>query len=226
MADATWRAELGADGVWTLDRDVPMDNVAPLHEGVTGQLEASLEEALKARPELLDEVARTLVESHFPGTFAPDVLVAVGLDPDLLEGRAGSAGPDQRRRSGAWPVAVIAAWDRQCAFCGFDGAAGGAAVGIEAAHVRWFTLGGPDDLDNGLALCSLHHKLFDRGMLGLDEDATVVVSQRFSARTATGRSIYELHGHRLEPRRGTPLPAQRHVAWHRDQVFQGRALAG
>ncbi len=63
-------------------------------------------------------------------------------------------------------------------------------------------------------------------MLGLDEDSTVVVSQRFSARTATGRSIYELHGHRLEPRRGTPLPAQRHVAWHRDQVFQGRALAG
>ena len=216
---------LRADGVWTLDRDVPMDTVGPLREGVTGRLEASLETALRDRPELLSEAARGLVESHFPGTVAPDVLVAVGLDPDLIAGRTVSGSPGERRRSGAWPAAVIAAWDRQCAFCGFDGAAGGAVVGIEAAHVRWFGLGGPDDLDNGLALCSLHHKLFDRGMLGLDDDLAVVVSQRFSARTPQGRALYDLHGRRLRPRPGTPLPAERHVAWHREQVFQGTALA-
>jgi putative restriction endonuclease len=215
---------LRADGVWTLDHDVPMDRVGPLGEGVTGRLEASLETALHDRPELLYEAARGLVESHFPGTVAPDVLVAVGLDPDLLEGR-GPVSPETRRRSSAWPAAVIAAWDRQCAFCGFDGAAGGGVVGIEAAHVRWFKLGGPDDLDNGLALCSLHHKLFDRGMLGLDDDLAVVVSQRFSARTSQGRAVYDLHGHRLRPRPGTPLPAERHVDWHREQVFQGTALA-
>jgi hypothetical protein len=38
-----------------------------------------------------------------------------------------------------------------------------------------------DELDNGLALCSLHHKLFDRGVFGLDDDLTVVVSLRGSA---------------------------------------------
>jgi putative restriction endonuclease len=214
---------LRSDGVWALDHGVPMDNVSPLQKGVTGRLEASLETALRDRPELLDEAARGLVESHFPGTVAPDVLVAVGLDPDLLEGRAvtGVASPAERRRSSAWPAAVIAAWDRQCAFCGFDGAAGGAVVGIEAAHVRWFKLGGPDDLDNGLALCSLHHKLSDRGVLGLDDDL-VVVSQRFSARTPQGQALHDLHGRRLQPRPGTPLPAERHVAWHREQVFRGR----
>jgi putative restriction endonuclease len=220
---------LRADKVWTLDHDVPDDNVGPLRRGVTGRLEASLEKALKDRPELLDEAARTLVESHFPATVGPDVLVAVGLDPELLDRRSDTGGvgtQEQRQRSRVWPAAVIEAWDRQCAFCGFDGAAGGAVVGIEAAHVRWFKLGGPDELDNGLALCSLHHKLFDRGMLGLDENVTVVVSQRFSARTPHGRSIYDLHGHRLRPRRGTPLPAEQHVAWHREQVFQGLALVG
>ncbi len=215
---------LRADGVWTLDRDVPMDNVGPLREGVTGRLEASLEQTFRDRPELLDEAARSLVETHFPGTVAPDVLVAVGLDPMLLEG--GRAPRRDRRRSSAWPAAVIEAWDRQCAFCGFDGATGGAVVGIEAAHVRWFKLGGPDDLDNGLALCSLHHKLFDRGMLGLDDEHTVVVSRRFSARTQPGRAVYDLHGQRLRRRPGTPLPAPRHVTWHREQVFQGTALAG
>ncbi|CCG04343.1 Putative restriction endonuclease [Blastococcus saxobsidens DD2] len=220
---------LRADKVWTFDQDVPMDTVGPLRQGVTGRLEASLEAALKDRPELLDEAARSLVESHFPATIGPDVLVAVGLDPDLLDRRgiAVDAGTqEQRQRSRIWPAAVIEAWDRQCAFCGFDGAAGGAVVGIEAAHIRWFKLGGPDELDNGLALCSLHHKLFDRGMLGLDEDLAVVVSQRFSARTANGRAIYDLHGNRLRPRRGTALPAARHVVWHREQVFQGVALIG
>ncbi|MDK3256573.1 hypothetical protein QOZ86_08655 [Blastococcus capsensis] len=63
-------------------------------------------------------------------------------------------------------------------------------------------------------------------MLGLDDDLAVVVSQRFSVRTATGRSVHDLHGHLLRPRRGTPLPAERHVAWHREQVFQGLALVG
>lgn len=217
---------LRTDGVWTLDRNVPMDHVRPLREGVTGRLEAALEAALRGRPELLDEAARGLVESHFPGTVAPDVLVSVGLDPDLLDGRAlvDAESAAQRRRSSAWPSAIIEAWDRQCAFCGFDGAAGGGVVGIEAAHVRWFKLGGPDDLDNGLALCSLHHKLFDRGMLGLDGDLAVVVSRRFSARTTNGRAVYDLHGRRLAPRPGTNLPAAEHVRWHTEQVFQGQSL--
>ncbi|MGK5112019.1 phosphorothioated DNA-binding restriction endonuclease [Geodermatophilus sp. CPCC 205506] len=219
---------LRSDGVWTLDRDVPMDNVGPLREGVTGRLEASLEAALRDRPALLDEAARGLVESHFPSTVAPDVLVAVGLDPDLLTGgvaKDDGAGREERRRSRVWPAAVLEAWDRQCAFCGFDGQAGGVPVGLEAAHIRWVNLGGPDELDNGLALCSLHHKLFDRGVLGLDDDLTLVVSRRFSARTPHGRAVYDLHGHRLRPRPGTPLPAQQHLLWHREQVFHGTPLA-
>jgi putative restriction endonuclease len=137
--------------------------------------------------------------------------------------------PERRRHNdvGAAPgrAAVIEAWDRQCAFCGFDGAAGAGVVGIEAAHVRWFKLGGPDDLDNGLALCSLHHKLFDRGILGLADSLTVVVSQLFAARTPQGRAVYDLHGQHLRPRPGTPPPAHDHVRWHTEQVFQGRSLA-
>ncbi len=60
-------------------------------------------------------------------------------------------------------------------------------------------------------------------MPGLDDDLAVV-SRRFSARTPQGRALYDLHGRRLRPRPGTPLPAGRHVAWHREQVFQGTVL--
>jgi putative restriction endonuclease len=120
---------------------------------------------------------------------------------------------------------VLDAWDRQCAFCGYDGQFAGASVGIEAAHVRWFAFNGPDSLDNGLALCSLHHKLFDLGMLGLSNGKRVMVSARFSARTLAGRAIYDLHGRALSPRPGTALPATNHVSWHAQQVFKGDPLA-
>ena len=41
------------------------------------------------------------------------------------------------------------------------------AVGLEAAHIRWWAADGPDEVDNAVALCSLHHKLLDRGAIGL-----------------------------------------------------------
>jgi hypothetical protein len=68
-------------------------------------------------------------------------------------------------------------------------------MGIDAAHVRWFAFDGPDTLDNGLALCVLHHKLFDLGVLGLDPKLRVQVSAALSARTPAGRAVYDLHGH-------------------------------
>jgi putative restriction endonuclease len=158
-------------------------------------------------------------------TVGRDVLVAVGLDPDEVytSGQA-PAGTERPRRSASWPRQILTAWDNQCAFCGYDGHLGSAAVGLEAAHVRWFNLGGPDAFDNGIALCSLHHKLFDRGALGLDPDHRVVVSGLFTARTEAAKRIYELHGSELQPRRGTALPAPEHTAWHAREVFKGEPL--
>ncbi|QHY96599.1 hypothetical protein SSPS47_15940 [Streptomyces sp. S4.7] len=28
--------------------------------------------------------------------------------------------------------------------------------------MRWWAFDGPDEIDNGLCLCALHHKLFDQ----------------------------------------------------------------
>jgi putative restriction endonuclease len=132
--------------------------------------------------------------------------------------------PEVRRRSAAWRGAIVRAWDGACAFCGYDGQLAGAPVGIDAAHVRWFNFDGPDEPDNGLALCSLHHKLFDRGALGLTPAFRVQVSESFRA-VGQGRQVYDLHDRELRPRPGTVLPAERHLDWHRTQVFRGQALA-
>lgn len=219
---------LRSDLVWQLSRDVPNDSLSSLREEpISGQFVDDIEAALELDPGLVAQVARYLVEEQFPLTIAPDVLSVVGLDPDLVFRASGHPPAKQeiRKRSSQWRYQILEAWDRSCAFCGFDGQSDGAPVGIEAAHVRWFNFGGPDDLDNGLALCSLHHKLFDRGVLGLDRGETVVVSSTFSARTAEGKRLYELHGRELRPRPGTKLPSAAHVSWHADEVFKGVTLS-
>jgi putative restriction endonuclease len=219
---------LRADGVWVLDQDVQMDLVGPLSDQqVVGRFEASVESALLADPALAAAAARELALGNFPPTVAPDVLEAVGLDPATVLSAAElppAAGQAGRRRDPAWRTAVLQAWDRQCAFCGYDGQLAGASIGVEAAHVRWFAFNGPDTLDNGLALCVLHHKLFDIGVLGLDQRLRVLVSSAFSARTTAGREVYRLHGQELSPRPGTTVPAARYVSWHARQVFKGQPL--
>lgn len=213
---------LRTDGVWTLDADVPMDRVGPLAAAdVVGRLTPDVEMLLND-PRALHATARALVDGEFPPSIGVDVLTAVGLDPDEMYAR-----PERdagRRRDGGWPSRILTAWDRQCAFCGYDGQLGSGCVGIEAAHVRWFTYDGPDDLDNGLALCSLHHRLFDRGALGLGPDFRITVSTAFTARTPAGRQIYDLADRQLQPRPGTLLPAAKHLLWHRREVFKDHAV--
>jgi len=222
---------LRADGVWVLNHDVQMDLVGPLaSEQVTGCLEASMESALRRDPALIATAARALVLSNFPETVAPDVLAAAGLDPDVVLSVAEDLPDDRRpamrrRRNPAWRAALLQAWDRQCAFCGYDGQLAGASAGIDAAHVRWFNFDGPDDLDNGLALCALHHKLFDLGALGLELNLRVLVSAVFTARTLAGQAVYELHGRLLTPRPGTITPSADHITWHTREVFKGKPLA-
>ena len=76
-----------------------------------------------------------------------------------------------------------------------------------------------------MALCAPHHKLLDRGALGLTTAGRVRVSDAYTARTEAGRREYDLHDTELRPRPGTPLPAAVHVAWHSREVFKGAALA-
>ncbi|GGN93542.1 hypothetical protein GCM10010112_81900 [Actinoplanes lobatus] len=197
-----------SDKIWVLDFDAPMDAIGPLTaQQVTGRFTEDVERVLTGDPGLIVSAARALAQSHFPDTVAPDVLTAVGLDPDtVLQSRdvlPDPGGTKKRTRDSTWPPLILQAWDRQCAFCGFDGQLLGVTVGVEAAHVRWFNLGGPDDSGNGLALCSLHHKLFDRGVLGLTIERTICVSESYSARTP-----------RQEDRLRPPRPSDPHTAWH------------
>jgi putative restriction endonuclease len=107
--------------------------------------------------------------------------------------------------------------------CGYDGALGRNPAGLEAAHVRWHSQDGPDEVSNALALCSLHHRLLDLGVLGLTEDRTVRVSDLYVSRSTAGAAVTALEGTAVtSPRRAHAAVSAAHIAWHDRQVFKYR----
>lgn len=217
---------LVSDGVWEVRTDrghgSPGSGVRELREtGATGRLAPDLREALRREPELLARIARLLLDLHFPPSLHGELCEAVGLQPAPVEAERFSAA--RRRRDRRMRELVLSAYEYRCAFCGYDGRIGAAPVGLEAAHVRWWAFGGPDEVDNGLCLCSLHHKLFDKGVLGVGDGHRVLVSQRFVGHSAAAREhVTALAGRPLiGPQPGTRPVAADHRLWHTGQVFHG-----
>ncbi|MGW2689159.1 phosphorothioated DNA-binding restriction endonuclease [Streptomyces sp. NPDC001414] len=218
---------LVSDEVWEVRTErgpgSPGTGVRELRSGgAVGRLAPDLRAALRREPSLLGRMARVLLDLHFPPSLHQDLCEAVGLELELAETEALTA-PEQRRRDRRMREMVLTAYEYQCAFCGYDGMIGAVPVGLEAAHVRWWAYGGPDDVDNGLCLCSLHHKLFDMGVLGMGEGHRVLVSQRFVGRSPAAREhVTALVGRQLiGPQPGIRPVAETHRAWHTAQVFRG-----
>ena len=165
-----------------------------------------------------------LLDKHFTPTLAELICAAVDLNVTALD-LADSAGtgdlvpPRQRRRGFA--EEVLRAYAYQCAMCGFDGALGRRPVAIEAAHVRWHSQDGQDEVGNALALCALHHALFDLGVLGITEDRRIRVSALYVARNQAGQAVDALAGQPLiTPRPRQPAVDIVHISWHHLQVFK------
>ena len=85
---------------------------------------------------------------------------------------------ERRRRDPGFRERVLRAYEYRCCVCGFDLRIGHTPAGLEAAHIQWHHVGGPDIEPNGLSLCALHHKLFDLGVFTVEPaEHRVVFSQ-------------------------------------------------
>lgn len=206
-----------------LGPDTPERRRLLLDLGAIGRLHEHVERLL-ADPAALAAATRLLLHRHFTPALAPIICETVGLDAatpseDSLVGVA-----SRRRRSAAFPDQVLRVYGYSCAACGFDGRIGTVPVGVEAAHLRWHSQHGPDDVANGLALCSLHHTLLDLGVLGLTADCRLKVSELYTAQAPAGRAVYDLAGRPLaSPQPGEPLVDVEHITWHDHQVFRSNA---
>ncbi len=209
------RREIGQDAPersgWLTDR------------GAAGRLRPGVEQLLSDHGTLA-AAARLLLDRHFTPVLAELICAEVDLDLPSLNAAASpvEARLRQRARRPGFAEDVLRAYAYQCAMCGFDGALGRTPVGIEAAHVRWHSQDGPDEVANGLALCALHHILLDLGVLGLTADRRICVSGLYVARSDAGKAVDALAGKPLlAARPGQPAVDIACVSWHNVQVFKG-----
>ena len=169
-----WR--LQQDGIWEVISDIPLTTPPHANALVTelrqnnarGRLPEWASDELSANPGLLIEVAQSTLDRHFPDSLHEDIAAAVGL--------ALKADVRHRRRDPRFRGKVLMAYEYSCAICGLDLRLGNVTIGLEAAHIKWRQVEGPDIEENGLALCATHHKLFDFGALSLT-DSGIIISQ-------------------------------------------------
>ena len=104
----------------------------------------------------------------------------------------------------------------------FGGRFANQPFGIEAAHVKWHSHDGPSTVDNGLCLCTLHHKALDRGVIGVDQDYKLLVSMRLEENEHTEKLFFGLAGGEVKaPRDGFDGVAEGYRRWHTENVYKG-----
>ena len=228
-----WRLE--NDGIWEVEwprtslvrERRPREPSAAylLRKGIAAGFKPEVQELLESDPVLRRRAVALLLARCYPSTYHEDILATVGL-----EAEAEWETVERRVRDPTFRPRVLDAWGHRCGVCSFDVTLGTAPLALDAAHIRWKEYRGPDVEGNGIALCALHHRLFDRGaftlVLGADQDADdlprIAVSQKARGDRGMRFALLDFHGLPLEgPREGRHRPAEEHLAWHRKEVFQG-----
>ena len=142
-----------------------------------------------------------IFQAHFPPSMHEAILDAVGMPLEEVVVLRDTRDP-------AFRDTIIRIYEHRCAICGFDGRLGMSDLALEAAHVKWRAFGGPDSEDNGLALCVLHHRLFDRGALGNQQRLSYLVSQHVHGGDEVAHTVVRFAGASFRP----PQPGGKSVA--------------
>jgi len=117
---------------------------------------------------------------------------------------------------------ILKAYEYSCAVCGFNVRLGNNLVAVEAAHIKWHQAGGPDKEENGVALCAMHHKLFDRGVFIIAPTRQLIVAEEAHGTNGFEEWLMRYHGKQIN----TPIhpdyqPKDSYMKWHFREVFRG-----
>jgi putative restriction endonuclease len=162
---------------------------------------------------------QTLVETDFGRS--PGAATAVGFEEEAkaFERPIVEMVVARPFRDAAFAVSVKTAYANTCAMTGLQIINGGGRAEVQAAHIRPVAAGGSDSVRNGLALSGTIHWMFDRGLVSVDDDFSVLI--------ATGRlpaAITRLlrEDRKLDvPARPETRPHPAHLRYHRENIFKG-----
>lgn len=115
---------------------------------------------------------------------------------------------------------VLDIYGARCALTGMKLINGGGRAETEAAHIMSVEAGGPDKVNNGIALSGTIHWMFDRGLISLSDAGDILLSREINDRESVERLIYPDRKARF-PERADHRPDPRYLRWHRTECFHG-----
>lgn len=172
-------------------------------------------EEFNANPNLLAEQS----EEAYARVELPSAVPAE-VEPEIPSGPTeGIATRPMRLVQGFFRRSVLAAYRYSCAFCRLD-----IPAVLTASHIiPWnANVDLRADPRNGLSLCGLHDRAFDRGLMCVDEKFRICVSQR--AKSKLDVEIFRVAFRNVDgaaislPERFHPHSAA--LAYHRERIFR------
>ncbi|WP_370073373.1 HNH endonuclease [Sinorhizobium fredii] len=175
-----------------------------------------------------------IVRAGLSETLAADNAIRLELDPKHVDGptqelldlplieqerRIEQILLNRKIREASFRRKVCDAYDSRCAITGLRIVNGGGKSEAQAAHIWSVADGGPDVVQNGIALSATVHWLFDRHLISLTDDYRILVSHNkvpSELRTLFAKQMDRIHLPAEE--RLWPHPA--YVARHREK-FSG-----
>lgn len=139
-------------------------------------------------------------------------------DQEVFERRIVEQLSSRKFRDAAFARNVKLAYKNVCAISGLALRNGGGRPEVQAAHIRPVADNGPDTVRNGIALSGTIHWMFDRGLISIDDDHSVLVASNKLPDAAISRLI--LPDRKLilpENQLSRPHPA--YLRYHREHVF-------
>lgn len=211
-------ARLTNDGIWLLDQSVNTKGSVSISElrqvNPAGRLIPPMFDLVVKDSSFLQQCVDHVLHEHFPESIHEEILHAIGFTSAEYK-------TTRKKRDPKFRDKVLIAYEYTCAVCGFNLRLKNASAGVEAAHVKWHAMNGPDDVSNGIALCTMHHKLFDLGAMGLDSYARLVVSPLTNG---VGKELWlnSFEGKEINrPQKKYSSPSEEYLDWHAREVFKG-----
>lgn len=123
-------------------------------------------------------------------------------------------------RDRAFARQVKAAYRARCAMSGLELRNGGGRPEVEAAHIVPVEARGPDTVKNGIALSGTIHWMFDRGLVSVDEDTTLLIA-RDSVASEIAVRLFVPDRRLILPDDPAKAPHPSYLRWHRTNCFKG-----
>lgn len=136
--------------------------------------------AIAFRPDFLVEYIRNLESLHSFGESEKDlhILAEVSERPENINDTEMELVTQERRttvtnikikiRDNSFKGRVLTSYGQMCAFCSIQ------LKLIEAAHIVPVGHDGTDETSNGMAMCVLHHRSFDRALITINEKYQII----------------------------------------------------